>query len=135
MLTTHLIPGGTVITAKGEGASADISAAAGKNLLLTLKISEIVEQQALDVSVWGSLDGNAWEAKPLAAFPQKFYAGEHPLLLDLSQRPDIRFLRARWDVNRWGRGPETPMFKVEVSLREVPPELLQEVTSEAQARR
>lgn len=134
MLETHLVPADTVITAKGEGAPADISSAAGRILLLTLKISEIVEQEALDMSVWGSADGNAWEAKPLAAFPQKFYAGEHPLLLDLSQRGEVRFLRARWDVNRWGRGPETPMFKVEVSAREVPQEFLQEASSEAQAR-
>jgi hypothetical protein len=80
MLDSHLLPPGTVITAKGEGVPLDISAASGKTLLLTLKISEIVEQEALDVSVWGSADGVTWDAKPLAAFPQKFYAGEHPLL-------------------------------------------------------
>lgn len=135
MLDTHLVPAGTVITAKGEGAPADISAAAGKTLLLTLKITEIVEQEALDVSIWGSADGSAWDPKPLAAFPQKFYAGEHPLLLDLSGRPEIKFLRARWDANRWGRGTEVPMFKFEVAVKEVPPELLQEASSEARARR
>jgi hypothetical protein len=135
MLDTHLIAPSTVITAKGEAAPVDVGTAAGKTLLLTLQVSEIVEQQALDVSVWGSADGTAWDPKPLAVFPQKFYAGSHPLLLDLSQRADIKFLRARWDANRWGRGPETPMFKVSVSVKEVPPELLQEATAEAHSRR
>ena len=51
--------------------------------------------------------GLAREAKPLVAFPQKFYAGQHPLLLDLSQRPEIKYVRAQWVVNRWGRGSET----------------------------
>jgi hypothetical protein len=135
MLDSHLLPPGTVITAKGEGVPLDISAASGKTLLLTLKISEIVEQEALDVSVWGSADGVTWDAKPLAAFPQKFYAGEHPLLLDLSQLPEVKFLRARWDVNRWGRGTETPMFKVAVSVKEVPQDLLQAANTEAASRR
>lgn len=135
MFATYLIPPGTVLTAKGEGAPVEIGAAAGKTLLLSLKITEIVEQEALDVSVWGSVDGATWDPKPLAAFPQKFYAGEHPLLLDLAPRADVRYLRARWDVNRWGRGPETAMFKVELSAREVPPDLLQESTTEASTRR
>jgi hypothetical protein len=135
MFDSHLVPPGTVITAKGEGAPVDIGAASGKTLLLSLKITEIVEQQALDLSVWGSADGAAWDAKPLAAFPQKFYAGEHPLLLDLASRPEVKFLRARWDVNRWGRGPETAMFKISVAVKEVPQELLQEAGAEAGTRR
>jgi hypothetical protein len=55
-------------------------------------------------------------------------------LLDLRQQPEIRFLRAHWDVNRWGRGPETPMFQLQLRVREVPPELLQDVNSGAYSR-
>jgi hypothetical protein len=130
----HLIPPGTVLTAKGDGAAVSLPAQ-GKVLLLTLNISRIVEQESLDLSVWGSADGATWEAKPIAVFPQKFYGGQHPLLLDLSQRPEIKALRAHWDVNRWGRGSETPMFEVSLVAREVPPEILKETTAAAQARR
>ena len=134
MIDTSLIPAGTLLTAKGDGAPVQLPAA-GKVFLLTLNINKILEQQALDISVWGSVDGATWEAKPLAAFPQKFYAGQHPLLLDLSQRPDIKAIRAHWEVNRWGRGSETPMFEVSLQCREVPPDVLKETMAEASARR
>lgn len=131
MIDTYLVPQKTVVTAKGDGPVVDISAAAGKTFLVTLNISRIVEQEALDVSVWGSSDGTNFGQKPLATFPQKFYAGQHPLLLDLSQQPEARFLRAHWEVNRWGRGSETPMFEFHVTLKEVPKEVLHEVRAGA----
>ena len=134
MFESLLVPEKTVVTAKGDGAAVDASAAAGKTLLLTLTINRIVEQESLDVSVWGSPDGQNFGAKPLVAFPQKFYAGEHPLLLDLSKEPAIRFLRAHWEVGRWGRGSEIPMFEFQLSAREVPADVLKEARAEAQSR-
>lgn len=134
MLDTFLVPEATTVTAKGDGPAVDIAAAASRILLLQLNITRILEQQALDVSVFGSADGQAWEQKAVAAFPQKFYRGEHPLLLDLRQQPEVRFLRAHWEVNRWGRGPETPMFQFELRVREVPPEMLQDASSGAYSR-
>ena len=132
MFESFLIPENTVVTAKGDGQAVDASAAAGKTLLLTLKITNIVEQESLDVSVWGSADGQNFGAKPLVAFPQKFYLGEHPLLLDLSQHAGTKFLRAHWDVGRWGRGSETPMFEFHLNVKEVPAEVLREARAEAQ---
>lgn len=129
MVDTFLVAEATTVTAKGDGSAVDISTASHRVFLLQLNITRILEQQALDVSVFGSADGNTWGQKALTAFPQKFYRGEHPLLLDLRQQPEIRFLRAHWDVNRWGRGPETAMFQFQLRLREVPPEMLQEATS------
>jgi hypothetical protein len=111
----------------------DVSDASNRVFLLTLKISDIVEQESLDVSVYGSPDGAAWSAKPIATFPQKFYRGEHPLLLDLSAQAETRYLRAHWEVARWGRGTETPMFRFEIGLREVPADILKEATAEAKA--
>jgi hypothetical protein len=67
-----------------------------------------------------------WDAKPVAAFPQKFYREEVPLLLNLNSRPEIKCIRAHWEVNRWGRGSETPMFEFSVKVREVPQEILAE---------
>ncbi|MGE5207558.1 MAG: hypothetical protein ACM3PW_18240 [Chlamydiota bacterium] len=134
MLDTFLVPEATTVTAKGDGPAVDAGAATHRVFLLQLNITRILEQQALDVSVYGSADGAAWGQKSLIAFPQKFYRGEHPLLLDLTQQPEIRFLRAHWEVNRWGRGPETPMFQFQLRLREVPPEMLKETAASLQSR-
>ena len=81
---------------------------------MTLAITKIIEQESLDVSIFGSADGATWEAKSIAAFPQKFYCGESPLLLDLTAHPDVKFVRLHWEVARWGRGSETPMFEFDV---------------------
>jgi hypothetical protein len=123
MIFTLLVPENTVITAKGDGPSVEIGSAQSRVFLLTLGILRIIEQQSLDLSIWGSPDGTNWGEKALTAYPQKFYTGEHPLLLDLSAQPEIKFLRAHWEVNRWGRGTDTPMFEIAVLLREVPKEV------------
>ena len=133
MLEAFLVPDKTVVTAKGDGPALDVQAAEGRGFLLTLGITNIIEQESLDVSVQGSIDGATWDPKPLAAFPQKFYREEVPLLLDLSAKPEVKFIRAHWDVNRWGRGTETPMFEFCVTLREVPQEILAEAAGRVRA--
>ncbi|MBV9608130.1 MAG: hypothetical protein JO187_01110 [Acidobacteria bacterium] len=129
MIDTALVPEKTVVSAKGDGPAVDISSAAGKVFLLTLRITNIIEQESLDVSIWGSADGANFGQKSLATFPQKFYRSEHPLMLDLAAHPEIKFLRAHWEVNRWGRGSEVPMFELQLGLKEVPQELLKEVSA------
>jgi hypothetical protein len=130
-IDAFLVPEQTTVTAKGDGSALDIAAASNRVFLLTLKITAVVEQESLDVSIIGSAEGASWGPKPLETFPQKFYRGQHPLLLDLTSAPDIKFLRAHWDVNRWGRGDETPRFEFSVAIKEVPPEILKEATAEA----
>jgi hypothetical protein len=124
MVETFLVAPRTLVTAKGDGPAVDITAAAHRVFLLTLEITSVIEQQSLDVSVYGSVDGETWTAKPLVAFPQKFYCGQHPLLLDLTQQSDICQIRAHWEAARWGRGDLTPRFEFEIKLREVTPEVL-----------
>ena len=133
MLDTLLVPEKTVVNAKGDGAAVEVSAASNRVLLATLHITKIIEQESLDVSIYGSADGATWDAKPIASFPQKFYCGEQPLLVDLSQHPSVKVVRAHWETNRWGRGTETPMFEFHVTLREVPPEVLREARAEAKS--
>jgi len=133
MIDTFLVPENTVITAKGDGAPVEVKSAQNRVFLLSLNITEIIEQESIDVSIFGSADGAAWGAKPLTSFPQKFYRAEHPILLDLTGQAEVKFLRAHWEVARWGRGTEIPMFKFGVSLREVPADILKEATAEAQA--
>ena len=131
MIDTVLVPAKTVVNAKGDGAAVDVSTAAHRVFLLTLTITNIIEQESLDVSLYGSADGAAWDPKSIVAFPQKFYRGQQPLLADLTQLPGVKFVRAHWEVNRWGRGAETPMFEFGVTIKEVPPEVLREATAEA----
>ncbi len=132
-IDTVLVAGQTVVSAKGDGPTVDVSGAASRVFLLTLEITKIIEQESLEVSVHGSADGTAWEAKAVVAFPQKFYCGETPLLLDLTAHPDVKFVRAHWEVARWGRGTETPMFEFSVRLKEIPADVLREATAEAKA--
>jgi hypothetical protein len=94
----------------GAGNPVELGSAQGKTLHLTLGITRIIEQESLDVSIWGSVDGANWGAKPIAAFPQKFYCGTYSTDLDLSANPDTRFLRVQWKMSRWGRGDPKPLF-------------------------
>jgi hypothetical protein len=132
MIDTSLVEK-TTVTAKGDGPSIDISTATDRVFLLTLDITKIIEQESLDLSILGSSDGATWNPKPVAEFPQKFYCGQLPLLLDLSAHPDVKFVRAHWEVARWGRGSETPMFEFAVTIKEVPADILREATAEAKS--
>ena len=125
MLDTALIPEKTVITAKGDSEAVDISGVASRVLLLTLEITDVVEQESIEISILTSADGQAWSAKPAVTFPQKFYRERAPMLLDLNGQPEARFLRAHWEVNRWGRGTDAVRFEVGLRVREVSPALLQ----------
>lgn len=133
MIDTFLVPEKTVATAKGDSAPVDVGGAADRVFLLTLNITNIIEQESLDVSIFGSAEGTTWAPKPITNFPQKFYRAQHPLLLDLNDHKDVIFVRAHWEVGRWGRGSETPMFEFNITIKEVPPDVLKEATAEAKA--
>ena len=126
MLDTFLVPEKTAISAKGDGPLVNIAAAENRVLLLQLQITGALEQESLDLSIFGGPDETGLGASPLASFPQLFYPGGYPLLLDLNGHPEIKVLRAHWDVNRWGRGSETPWFEFSLQATEVSPELLRE---------
>ena len=101
----------TIARADGIGPVADVSQEAGRLLVLTLGITRIIEQESLDVAIWGSTDKVNCGTKPLASFPQKFYCGMYSILLNLSARPEIKYLRAEWKMNRWTKGNPTPLFE------------------------
>ena len=107
--------------ANGNGDSVDVSASATRTFLCLLTVIDQMEQESLDVSIYGSADGTTWTSKPLLKLPQQFYRGHAKMVLDLSLRPEIKFIRARWELNRWGRGAPLPMFVVGLELTEVPP--------------
>jgi len=120
MLANFLIPE-DVIREDGESQTFDLGTANGKLLLLTLGITRIIEQQSLELSVWGSPDGADWGAKPLGTFPQKFYTGTYQLLVDLADHAEVRHLKAKFKVNRWGHGRAKPMFGFYLFVQETEP--------------
>ena len=122
-MTLILVPARTRVTANGDGERFDISASQSRTFLCTLEITGQIEQESLDVSIQVSDDGETWSGKPFLMLPQQFYRGRTRLLLDLTLRPGARFIRAHWDLNRWGRVAPTPMFEFSLALEEVPASL------------
>ena len=49
--------------------------------VVTLGITQALERQRLEVSIWGSQDGEHWGAKPLVEFPAKSYCGRYSIPL------------------------------------------------------
>ena len=101
----------TTVREAGQSPNIDLGVAQAGTLVLTLGITRIIEQESIDLSIWGSADGTDWGPKPLAAFPQKFYCGTYQILIDLDGHP-VKFLRAKWAVNRWGKGDPKPLFNI-----------------------
>jgi hypothetical protein len=52
--------------------------------------------------------------------PEQFYRGESTQILDLSLRREIRYIRARWKLTRWGRVSPHPMFELGFTATEIP---------------
>jgi hypothetical protein len=113
----------TTVREAGTGPDVALGDQQGGTLILTLGITRIIEQESLDISLWGSADGVDWGTKPVATFPQKFYCGTYQIIADLSTRPDVQFLRVKWAVNRWGKGDSKPLFSIYVFVQAMQAEL------------
>jgi hypothetical protein len=101
----------------GTSPAVEIGEHQGNCLVLTFGITRIIEQESIDLSIWGSADGSDFGSKPLLAFPQKFYCGTYQIVLDLADQPDVRYLRVKWSVNRWGKGDPKPLFGIYVFVQ------------------
>jgi hypothetical protein len=119
-LEFDLIPPGTLVDVNGGGNVVDISGSATRTFFCVMFIADQIEQESIDVSIWGSADGEAWGTHPILKLPQRFYRGETRAVLELTLRPEVKFIRAKWDLNRWGRVAPVPMFRVGLHLAEVP---------------
>jgi hypothetical protein len=115
-----LIPVGTRLTANGEGEPRDISSSQARTFLCSMVITGQLEQESVDISIWGSADGQDWGKFPLLKMPQRFYRGETRQVLDMSMQPKVRFIRAKWELTRWGRVAPHPVFVLGFHLSEVP---------------
>lgn len=116
----ELIPAGTRVESTGDGQKFDVSTSTTRTFLCLLTIFDQIEQESLDISIWGSEDGENWGTKPLLKLPQRFYRGSTKMILDLTLRPTVKFIRPRWELNRWGRVAPLPMFEMGLNLTEIP---------------
>jgi hypothetical protein len=115
-----LIPFDTTVQDNGESEKVDVSASSTRTFFCAMVITDQIEQESIDVSIWGSADGENWGTHPILKLPQRFYRGETRAVLELVQRPEVKSIRARWELNRWGRVAPLPMFRVGLHLQEVP---------------
>jgi hypothetical protein len=115
-----LIPQGTLLQENGHGEAVDIRSSATRTFYCTLLIHEQIEQESVDVAIWGSPDGENWGTQPLLKLPQQFYRGETRAVLELSLVPEVNFIRPGWALNRWGRVAPAPMFVLGLHLAEIP---------------
>ena len=118
MLPQFLLPE-TTVRAAGQGAEIHLGEKPNDTLILTLGITRIIEQESIDIAIWGSADGQDWGTKPLASFPQKFYTGTYQIVVDLADHPTVKQLRAAWKVNRWGKGDPKPLFTIYLFVQEM----------------
>lgn len=100
----------------GFGADCPLGTDRGKPLLITLGITRSMEQESLEISIWGSHNRREWEL--LQVFPQKFYCGTYSLVLDLAGHPEVRHLRASWKMSRWGCNDPSPLFGFYLTAQE-----------------
>ena len=70
---------------------------------------------------------------PVLKLPQQFYRGETRAVLELTLVPEVNFIRAGWDLNRWGRVAPLPMFVLGLHLTEIPAMPLHAAQSQATA--
>jgi|SRR5665213_1131453 len=115
-----LIPQRTRLQENGHGEAVDIRTSGTRTFYCTMQITDQIEQESVDVSIWGSADGENWGTNPLLKLPQQFYRGETRAVLELSLLPEINFIRPGWALNRWGRVAPSPMFVLGLHLAEIP---------------
>jgi hypothetical protein len=115
-----LIPQGTLLQENGEGAAMDIRASSTRTFFCVMVIGDQIEQESADVAIWGSADGESWGTHPVLKLPQQFYRGETRAVLDLTLVPEVNFIRAGWELKRWGRVAPLPKFVLGLHLAEIP---------------
>ena len=116
----ELIPQGTLVRESGNGSALDIRASQTRTFFCLVEITDQIEQESVDVSIWASADRENWGVHPILKLPQQFYRGETRAVLDLTLVPEVNFIRAGWELNRWGRVAPLPMFVLGLRLTEVP---------------
>jgi len=102
----------------GEGPAIELGALRGKLARITIGINDVLEQEGLAISVWGSPNGTDWGVAPLLSLPRKSYCGDYNAFVNLARHPAVRFLRAEWRMSRWGKRESGLMFGFYVAIDE-----------------
>jgi hypothetical protein len=108
----------TTVREAGMGPALSLREGPGGALVFTLDVTRVIERESLDVSVWGSPDGTDWGAKPVVQFTRRWSCGRQRMVVDHWDQPGVRYLRAEWQVDRWVRGAQRPMFTVDLRVSE-----------------
>jgi hypothetical protein len=101
----------SIFKEEGAGPKIDLGLMRGKLLVLTLGITCIAEPASLQISAWGSEDGETWGTCALATFPLKFSCGVYSILLNLAGRAETRFVRAQWKMNPSSKSEAPSMLR------------------------
>lgn len=104
----------TIIRESGQSAVFDLSKEHSHDLLVTFGITHAVEKENIAIEIYGSHDGAAWPARPLASFTPKSYCGTYDLRL---VPRGARYLKAVWSAKRWSRDQTPPFFRIFVSIK------------------
>jgi hypothetical protein len=115
-----LIPPGTRLETNAKGAPVDVRASRSRIFFCVMEITDQIEQESVDISIEGSADAETWTPQPILRLPQRFYRGQTRAVLDLTTWQEVNFIRASWDLNRWGRVDPHPMFALGLRLNEMP---------------
>jgi hypothetical protein len=110
MLPKLLVPE-NIENTNGVGPVVELGADRERLIILTLASDRVLEQEALQVSIWGSSDQQDWGLRPLTAFPPKSYCGVYSQLLNMARHQDVRYLRAEWKMSRWSKPATAPLFE------------------------
>jgi hypothetical protein len=86
----------------GYSPSVPLSDLQGKPIQLTLSITRMMEEQTLEILIWGSTDGEQWMDRPLVTLPHRHYCGDYHYTMDLTRHPQVTHMRAEWRLRSWG---------------------------------
>lgn len=106
------------LTCEGLGPTVSLGTHLGEVVLLDLEITRVVERGSLEVSLWGSEDGQNWGCSPMVMFPKKYFCGTYELRWDSRSRPEVRYLRAQWQVQKVGGRGAKALFTATLGMRE-----------------
>jgi hypothetical protein len=80
----------------------DISASATRTFFCHLYITIRSSRNRWTFPSGARWTAKTWGTHPILKLPQQFYRGETRAVLELSFWPDVKFIRAHWELNRWG---------------------------------
>lgn len=89
----------------------------GSVLHITLTITRMMEQQTLELILWGSSSGADWNV--LATLPHRHYCGVYHDTIDLTEHPEVSLLRVEWRLRSWSHTASSRLVTFSLAAEEV----------------